>query len=229
MYFFGCKRRNNTVYGPYLHMAINEEQLRTVTNVDLRADCPAIYDQGYLNSCVANAVAFCIHFIQIKYQMAHQFIPSRLFIYYNIRVIEDSVPYDDGAYLHDAITAINDQGGCPETLWPYVTTDYAVQPNTAAYISGYSHLSAVSRQVEVELNQMKQCLIGGYPFTFGIILYQSFYDISSDGLVSMPASGESFIGGHAMVCVGFDDTLQHFIVCNSWGSNWGDHGVLYTI
>lgn len=34
-------------------------------------------------------------------------------------------------------------------------------------------------------------------------------------------------GGHAMVLVGFDDTTRMFVVRNSWGADWGDHGYCY--
>src|ERR1041385_2941961 len=59
-------------------------------NVDLRAQCPPIYDQGRLGSCTANAIAGAIEFEQKKQQIT-EFTPSRLFIYYNERVMEGTV------------------------------------------------------------------------------------------------------------------------------------------
>ncbi|CAF1006985.1 unnamed protein product, partial [Didymodactylos carnosus] len=32
---------------------------------------------------------------------------------------------------------------------------------------------------------------------------------------------------HALLAVGYSDTSQAFIVRNSWGENWGDHGYCY--
>jgi hypothetical protein len=226
-YFFGCKRDPNQYNDSYLLLPVNSDQLALVTSIDLRPVCPPIYDQGNLNSCVANAVAFCIQFDQIKYQLAHQFIPSRLFIYYNIRVIEGTVPEDSGAYIHDAIVTINQKGGCPETLWPYNISKFEVKPTNTAYISGYAHLAPYSAQLSLDLNQMKQCLVNGYPFIFGILLYASFATVGANGIVPIPSPNETILGGHAMVCVGFNDTQQRFIVCNSWGTDWGDHGVCY--
>src|SRR5215471_7337351 len=54
--------------------------------IDLRPKCPAVYDQGRLGSCTANALAGGIEFEQ-KRQELRGFTPSRLFIYYNERVI----------------------------------------------------------------------------------------------------------------------------------------------
>ena len=38
---------------------------------------------------------------------------------------------------------------------------------------------------------------------------------------------KKFVGGHAVCCVGYDDMKQHFIVLNSWGTEWGDRGYCY--
>ena len=40
----------------------------------------------------------------------------------------------------------------------------------------------------------------------------------------MPSTREQLLGGHAVLAVGYDDTPQRFLVRNSWGVEWGDHG-----
>jgi len=37
----------------------------------------------------------------------------------------------------------------------------------------------------------------------------------------MPESDEKVMGGHAVLCIGYDDDEQMFIVRNSWGESWG--------
>src|SRR4029079_3357244 len=59
-------------------------------SVDLRSKCPPVYDQGQLGSCTANAIGAALEFAQIK-QQEEEFVPSRLFIYYNERVMEHTV------------------------------------------------------------------------------------------------------------------------------------------
>ena len=59
-------------------------------SMDLRKQCPPVYDQGQLGSCTANAIAGAIEFDQIKAQQT-EFTPSRLFIYYNERTIEGTI------------------------------------------------------------------------------------------------------------------------------------------
>jgi len=63
---------------------------------DLRKHCPPVYNQGQIGSCTANAIAAAIEFDRKKQKLA-DFVPSRLFIYYNERSMEHSVPIDNGA------------------------------------------------------------------------------------------------------------------------------------
>ena len=86
--------------------------------VDLRPGCPPVYDQGQLGSCTGNAIAAALEFERIK-QGLPDFMPSRLFIYYNERAMEGTVASDSGAQIRDGIKSVNTQGDCPETLWPY--------------------------------------------------------------------------------------------------------------
>jgi C1A family cysteine protease len=64
-----------------------------------------VYDQGQLGSCTGNGIAGAIEFDQRK-QGTREFTPSRLFIYYNERVIEGTVTQDAGAQIRDGIKAV---------------------------------------------------------------------------------------------------------------------------
>src|SRR5262249_18753286 len=64
------------------------------SSVDLRPSCPPVYDQGQLGSCTANAIAAAMQFDQMKQKLPQIFMPSRLFIYYNERVMEGTVDSD---------------------------------------------------------------------------------------------------------------------------------------
>jgi C1A family cysteine protease len=43
----------------------------------------------------------------------------------------------------------------------------------------------------------------------------------------LPKKGESVVGGHAVLAVGYSDAKRHVIVRNSWGPTWGDQGYFY--
>jgi C1A family cysteine protease len=202
---------------------------------DLRPQCPPVYDQLQLGSCTANAIAAAIEFDQIKQKLA-TFTPSRLFIYYNERVIEQDVALDNGAQIRNGIKSVAKEGACPETMWPYNDQNmdpdpcpncpYAQEPTPTSYAEAAKHTVQSYQRLNPILNILKGCLASGYPFVFGFTVYESFESdqVAQTGIVPMPAPTEKTVGGHAVLGVGYDDAAQQFIVRNSWGSGWGLSG-----
>jgi C1A family cysteine protease len=201
----------------------------SIKHVDLRNKCPPIYDQGQLGSCTANAIAAVYEFDQIKENEKEPFVPSRLFIYYNEREMEGTIESDSGAEIRDGIKSINKIGLCPESEWTYDITKFAIKPNDECYKVALNHKSVKYTRLLQDLEQLKQCLIEGYPFVFGITVFESFEssNVAKTGVVPMPAKNEKQLGGHAIVCVGFNDDTKQFIIRNSWGTTWGDKGYGY--
>src|SRR5438105_2592268 len=70
------------------------------SSVDLRSLCSPIENQGQLGSCTANALAGALEFLERKDRVPFADL-SRLFIYYNERVVEHTVKTDSGAMLRD--------------------------------------------------------------------------------------------------------------------------------
>lgn len=194
-------------------------------SVDLRSECPPVYDQGQLGSCTANAIAGAIEFDQKK-QGSTEFTPSRLFIYYNERVIEGSVSQDGGAQIRDGIKSVGTLGAPPETDWPYDIAKFAAAPPAQAFDDAKQDLVSTYSRVAQVLPQLQGCLASGFPFVFGFSVYDAFEspEVASTGIVPMPKAGEQVLGGHAVMAVGYDDTKRVFIVRNSWGNTWGMRG-----
>ena len=194
---------------------------------DLRPQCPKeVYDQGQLGSCTGNAIAGAIEFDEIKQKAADIFTPSRLFIYYNERVMEGTVNSDAGAQIRDGIKTVAKQGACHEQVWPYDITKFRAKPSKAAYTDGTKHTAVQYQRLIQSLTEMKVCLAAGYPFVFGFTVYESFESasVAKTGIVPYPSTGEKVLGGHAVLAVGYDDASQRFIVRNSWGPGWGMKG-----
>ena len=193
--------------------------------VDLRAHCPPVYDQGRLGSCTANAIAGALEFDRLKEKLS-DFVPSRLFIYYNERVIEGSVGFDSGAQLRDGIKAVNALGACDEREWPYDIARFADRPPEKAYKDALMDRAVLYQRLPQAPVQMKACLADGYPFVFGFTVYESFETaaVAATGQASLPHAGERAVGGHAVMAVGYDDDTQRFLVRNSWGDGWGMGG-----
>ena len=193
--------------------------------VDLRTQCPGVYDQGQLGSCTANAIAGALEFDQMK-QKEQPFTPSRLFIYYNEREIEGTVASDSGAQIRDGVKSVNQQGAPPETDWPYDITKFADKPPQPAFDDATKHEAILYQRLTQTLDQLKGCLAAGFPFVFGFVVYESFEspEVASTGQAPMPGAGEKQLGGHAVLAVGYDESQQRFTVRNSWGPGWGMQG-----
>jgi C1A family cysteine protease len=197
--------------------------------VDMRDKYDLIYDQGQLGSCTANATAMAYDYERIK-QGLKPIAPSRLFIYYNERVLSNHVNLDSGAYLRDGIKALSKLGVCPEAMWPYDTSKFKRKPTKKCYDNALPNVIKTYLRIDnTVLTNIKTVLASGYGFVLGIAVYESFTsdDVKETGFVPMPSTSESLIGGHAVYCLGYDDSLKCLIIRNSWGPDWGDKGHFY--
>lgn len=200
------------------------------SRVDLRAHMTDVEDQGETNSCVANAVAGAYEYLVKRHWGEEGYDVSRLFIYYNARVIDDDDIEDEGSVIEHAIDSLCTYGACAEPYWPFDEDAVNDEPDEDAYEEAANFLIEDVSVVPTELDAWRRCLADGYPIIFGLQLYHSFDNHRRRGLVPVPTRREvsrEEHGGHAMLCVGYSDRDQVFIVRNSWGSGWGDGGYCY--
>lgn len=194
--------------------------------VDHEPLLPAPYDQAVLGSCVGNAVAGLIQGLYIR-EGTPDFTPSRLFIYYNARLAEGTAGSDSGCQIRDAIASVASAGAPPEDAWPYDPSAFARRPTAAAYAAATPHRLADYQRLEgIDLAQLLVCLASGWDFVFGFSVYESFESpqVAASGQLEMPSPGESLLGGHAVLCCGYDLKARRFKVRNSWGARWGMKG-----
>lgn len=196
-------------------------------SVDLRPHCPPVYQQGSLHSCTANAIGAAFGFLEIK-SGNPGFDPSRLFIYYNERKLENTTDSDSGAYLRDGIKCIASSGICEEAAWPYELGKFSDQPPDASYQAALTYKAlSYFRLNNANIDELKSCLAAGFPFVFGFAVYDSFYDADGNGGIVRLPGNETMKGGHAVLAVGYDDATERFTVQNSWGTAVGDRGYYY--
>jgi C1A family cysteine protease len=199
------------------------------SKIDLTSKCPPVYNQGQIGSCTANALSAAFEFDRKK-QKLQDFMPSRLFLYYNERVLQNTVNSDSGAFIRDGIKTLNVNGICPEKEWPYDVTKFAQKPPQKCYADALKcNIKSYQRLNNTNLSQLQSCLSEGFPFVFGFTVYESFesQQVAKTGMVPMPTPKEKVVGGHAVMAVGYDDTRQVAIVRNSWGKGWGVKGYFY--
>lgn len=203
--------------------------------VDLRGkNCPPVMNQGSFGSCVGNASVSDHIFEQRKQPGGTEIIPSRMFVWNMARAMEGTLGQNEGCYIRDAFKVLAKYGVCSESEFPYAKVNMTKKPPAAALRSASRHQVIKYYRLDTSVMgamraDLKTCLGSGHPFVFGATLYESFDRITSNGMVPMPKFTERAIGGHAMLCVGFDDRIKggRFIVMNSWGKKWGDGGFCY--
>jgi C1A family cysteine protease len=209
-------------------------------SVDLKPEF-SIYDQGRIGSCTANALAGAIQFDRLKNKQTPNFVPSRLFIYFNERQIEGHVANDAGAQLRDGIKTLSKLGVCPEKDWPYDDTPALYEggpfppnskpsekPDQASYQDARKYVITNYQRLTPTLSQLQGCLAAGFPFVFGFTVFASWYSKNPrPSTISLPTSDDQAIGGHAVMCIGYDNETRFFKIRNSWGASAGKSGYFF--
>lgn len=200
------------------------------THVDLRSSGfePPIYDQSALGSCTANGVGGVFEYLQ-RMRGYTDFMPSRLFIYYEERRIIDTLGYDSGAFIRDGLRVVSRLGAPHESLWPYDISTFTTPPQPAAYDDGLRHQATAYMSIDNKREyDVKAALAQGLPVVFGFTVFPWFESPDSQGFCR-PVMGQGVLGGHCTVVVGYFrlKNVWWAIVRNSWGTGWGVGGYCF--
>ena len=196
--------------------------------VDLRKWASPVEQQGNIGGCFANALVGLLELQDTKNGKFKD--KSRLFNFYNTHAIAGTLGKDIGATIRDTMKAAQKFGICDEVMWPYDTNKCWIKPPPQCYTQALGYkITAYKYIPSGNVDAAKGFIDQGYPIEMGMDLFKQFTnsEMALNGLLRMPGSGEKTIGGHAVAVVGFDDVKQRFMVRNSWGQNWGDHGYFY--
>lgn len=208
--------------------------------VSFRAYAPGILDQGETATCVGYSVAYSQLSTQQNILMGVTNENQKIFramdpnfIYSLIRDIDDNW-CQKGTSIYEAMTVLQ-KFGCKPMIWyPWISCNdhkTALENFTLALASNYaiSSYAAIPMDVNV-IKSVKKALQQRLVVSCGIQLTESFVKGSSVSFGNYsPRKGESFIGGHAMCVVGYDDNRNggSFEIMNSYGSNYGDKGFVW--
>lgn len=199
---------------------------RLPTAIDLSGACPPVMHQGEIGSCTAHAIAAAHLYDQMRQGAVDPFLPSRLFVYYAERDMEGTTKEDCGAMIRTGFKVLVKLGAPREELWPYDQAKFAKRPPVRAYRNALSNQALVYARVPQTLRAIKTCLARTTPVVFGFAVYESFESdvVARSGDAPMPEPGESSLGGHAVLAVGYDDATERVLCMNSWGTDWGRAG-----
>ena len=195
---------------------------------DLRAYCSNIVDQGNLGSCTANAIVSGLReYLELQDKLTLTVL-SRLFLYYEERKIEGTINIDSGAQIRDGMKVLNKLGVCPEQDDPYFIEKFKLPPSRKSIKDAKKFTIAEYSRIW-DIQDLKLSIAEDKPVVCGIKVYESFESdiVANSGIVPMPKKGESILGGHAVLAVGYNENKKQVIMRNSWGEEWGDNGYFY--
>jgi C1A family cysteine protease len=197
--------------------------------VDLRRHCPPVYDQLHLNSCSANAIAGALRYDELKEGRADVASPSRLFIYYNERVLAGVIRTNSPVSLRDGYRTVSKIGSCSERMWPYHPRRFRREPTPACFHAARRHRAIAYYRIRRSMTQLRACLAERFPFVMALAVHQSMVApaVRRTGIVPVPGRRDRLRGGHAVLAVGYDHARRLIIFRNSWGRTWGDDGYGY--
>lgn len=191
-------------------------------NVDLRQWDTLVENQGNLNSCTGHAVTTCYE-LQQKIK-GHENVEelSRLFVYYNARLLENSLLEDRGiTSIKNLMKAGAKYGLCKESLWPYSEDRVLTNPDAAAYQDASTRLITNYRYIN-SITDMLEVLSLDKPIVLGMNIFQGFMTPSE--IIDLPYSNEEYMGGHAVSILGYRELDRLFLIKNSFGPDWGNNG-----
>lgn len=216
--------------------AVKRTARKSVAAVDLRPWCSRIENQGRLGACTAHAGVGMLEYFERRTQGKY-LNASRLFLYKVTRQLE-GVSGDQGASLRDTMKAMVLFGVPPERYWPYEVARFDEEPSAFCYSFAqnyqalkYYRLDPPGLSGEALLTALRRNLAAGFATMFGFAVYSSMPAVG-DGKsdIPLPGKGDSLLGGHAVLAVGYDDKRQiggekgALLIRNSWGKEWGDAG-----
>jgi len=192
--------------------------------VDLRPWAGNVEDQLDLGSCTGQAVVSAFELmVNMNYPDKVQDL-SRLFVYYNARLLENNTGVDNGAFVRDAVKAVRNYGICSEAVWPYNINQFNAKPSDKCY-SDARHRVITRYYRLVSIKDMLDALNANHPIVSSLYVYSDFNDLGPvKAELRMPKQDEEYLGGHALTIVGYDLHKRMFLAKNSFGPNWGDNG-----
>jgi C1A family cysteine protease len=200
--------------------------------VDLRQWAGPTKDQFNESCCTGFAFSSAREWIARKYprnDADKSVILSPQYLYAEALIAQGDFPQDSGSDGTTLCKTLISKGCCEASLYPYFSGQIlkptaAQEANAALYKTGAYHGIANS---QVALSVLGDAV--PWPVAIGFTIYESFESdaLAQTGIMTVPGAGEKVLGGHEVLCLGYDQTKQLALIQNSWGDSWGQKGYFW--
>lgn len=109
-----------------------------------------------------------------------------------------------------------------ETDYPYTARDGSCKASSS---KGKVDVKSIASVTPRSVSQLKAAIAKG-PTSVTVEADRSVFQMYTGGILDSTACGTSL--DHAITAVGYgsDSGKEYYIVRNSWGASWGDHGYI---
>jgi len=201
-------------------------------------------NQAAQGSCGPHTAAEDLIFAMLRQDnLGAAVLPSVRFIYWCTRMIMGTTNEDSGVDNRSLGLALQQFGWCDEEKCPYQGGDFTAmrtKPSQEAFDQAAERKIQAVFGVPADTDTMCACLSNGDTFWVGCKLYPPFESqrTGQTGIVDMPIRGMQPIGGHDMLCVGYNRSSAmfgdippgYFKLKNHWysgGVPWGANGYCF--
>ncbi len=207
------------------------------SSVDLSAHFPPIGDQGSYGTCVAWATGYNHKSFLEAWDDNHRttFNSSQMFspkyLFWSIPSSQKGADCN-GTGFEPAYDVMISDGVANMATTPYTNLgDCSSSPSNTENTNAANYKIESYRQVNVEIETLKQYLAQNRALTFGAKLGENFMAWnSSDVLYDDTDTYQGQHAYHAMTLCGYDDSKGNngaFKVVNTWGTGWGNAGYIW--
>ncbi len=201
--------------------------------VDLRAKWWAIGNQKDTGSCVGWATADSVlrwHFVKARKLTTKELLSVR-FVWMSSKETDIYVSYpstfieEEGTSLKAALDICRKYGIVPESVLPFEGA--SLYRGTAKTLFATAARRKISSYFNLgtKVADWRRWIATNGPILTRLNVDDTFMQATETAGKLSAYDPASAGGGHAVALVGY--TLKHFIVRNSWGTDWGDGGFAY--
>lgn len=198
--------------------------MSVVVAVDLRSQFGPVRDQGARPTCLAFAASDAHAGLRAGWDPL-----SCEYVFYHAQQRAGRPP-TKGAFLHDILATLEDEGQPEEQGWPYLPalpSDLSLYRPPTTVGALYGRKGEQSRQ---DLDLIRRALGQKRSAIVLSTLTRRFYQPPRNGVVRHDDQDQVFPAPrHAVVAVGYGDYLGQpvILIRNSWGPSWGTAGHIW--